>query len=179
MIIASWKPGLVLVLLVFMLSLSSVSQNDTVSKEPHLLSFNIGVYNISMPAYYHGIYEVEFYPGWKAWFFYPFAGVFVNTYAKACFYAGITIPIRIQKHLLLRISFAPGLYTVSDEKKDLGFFLEFRSSKLAWIFRNNSRLGFQLAHLSNAGLHEPNPGCETLVLSYEIPLVIKSAAKQK
>lgn len=177
---ALWKPGLVLVLLLFLLPLSSVSQNDTVQKEPHLLSFNLGVYNISRPEYYHGLYEMEFFPDWKLWFFYPFAGVFVNTYAKACIYAGITIPIRVKKHFLLRLSFAPGLYTVSDEKKDLGFFLEFHSSiKLAWIFNNDSRLGFQLAHLSNAGLHEPNPGCETLVISYEIPLVIKSSAKQK
>lgn len=171
---SSWKAGLMVIMLLFMMPLSSFSQQDTIVKEPHLISFDLGAYNVFRSEYIHGLFEIEFYPRWKAWFFYPFAGAFVNTNAKACFFAGVTIPIKVKKHLLVRLSFAPGLYTVSDEKKDLGYFLEFRSSlKLAWIFNNNSRLGVQLSHISNAGLHHPNPGSEMLVVSYELPIVIK------
>ncbi|MFC2101723.1 acyloxyacyl hydrolase [Bacteroidota bacterium] len=170
----SRKTGLMVTMLLFMMSLSCVGQHDTITKEPHIISIDLGAYNVFRSEYIHGLFEIEFYPRWKAWFFYPFAGAFVNTNAKACFFAGITIPIKVKKHLLIRLSFAPGLYTVSDEKKDLGYFLEFRSAlKLAWIFNNNSRLGVELSHISNAGLHHPNPGAETLVISYEIPIVIK------
>jgi len=175
-----WKPGLLLIFLALFIPLSSVGQHDTVPKEPHMISFSLGIYNISRPAYYHGLYEVEFYPRWKIWFFYPFAGAFINTYAKGFIFAGITVPIRPARHFLFRISFAPGFYTVSDENKDLGYPLEFRTSiKFAWIFRNQSRLGIEGAHLSKPGLHAPNPGCETLVISYEIPLAPPKQAKQK
>ncbi len=167
-----WKSGLIGIMVLFMMPLQSISQHDTIIKEPHIIAFNLGAYNVFRSDYIHGIFEIEFYPRWKAWFFYPFAGAFVNTNSKACFFAGITIPILVKKHLLVRLSFAPGLYTASDEKKDLGYILEFRSAlKLAWIFNNNSRLGIQLAHISNAGLSEPNPGSEILVISYEIPIL--------
>ena len=150
-------------------------QTDSLEKEPFLLAMNLGAFSAFNPKKIQGMYEIEFYPSWKAWFFYPFAGAFVTTHTSACIYAGITIPIKVKKRLLVRISFAPGLYTSMDKKANLGYLLEFRSSlKLAYIFKNQGRLGIQFSHISNANLNERNPGSEILVISYEIPLRIKS-----
>jgi len=144
--------------------------SDTIKKESHFLTFNLGAYNVFRPDYMHGLFQVEYFPPWEAWFFYPFAGAFVNTNSKAFLYAGVTIPFFIKKKLFFRISFAPGLYTASDEKKDLGYWLEFQTAiKLGWELHNGARIGLQFSHISNANLHRPNPGAETLVVSYEMP----------
>ncbi|MFH1160954.1 MAG: acyloxyacyl hydrolase [bacterium] len=149
----------------------SNAQRDTLQKVPSSLAFNAGVFGIFDPALVQGQFECEFYPNLKAWFFYPFAGAFFTTNASTSVFAGVTIPIQVNKRLLVRLSFAPGLYKSSEIKSDLGFFLEFRTSlKLAYVFNDQSRLGIQFAHISNANLNKENPGVEALVVSYEIPL---------
>jgi len=186
------KTTLIVILIIFLLpglspgqrdtlvkqSDSLVTRHDSLTKEPFFLTFNLGAYNVFRGEYIQGLFEVEFYPRWKAWFFYPFAGAFVNTDTKACLFAGITIPIQVKKRLFFRISFAPGLYTATNEKKDLGFLLEFRTTlKLAWVLPNEGRLGIQFSHISNADIGDKNPGSETLVISYEMPLGISKNGK--
>jgi hypothetical protein len=55
--------------------------------------------------------------------------------------------------------------------KDLGGVFQFRESvELAYRFDNGQRLGFRVAHISNAHIHEENPGEEEYYLTYAIPL---------
>ena len=165
------------ILLLFTMAIKGqgVSQPDSLEKEPIFLAMNLGAFNVFNTSRTQGLFEVEFYPNWKAWFFYPFAGAFVTTNTSASIFAGVTIPIQVKRRLLVRISFAPGLYSSIDKKGDLGYLLEFRFSlKLAYIFNNQGRLGIQFAHISNANIGQRNPGSETLVISYEIPLRIRS-----
>jgi lipid A 3-O-deacylase len=55
--------------------------------------------------------------------------------------------------------------------EDLGGTIQFRlSANLAYEFDNQTRLGVQFAHISNAGIHNFNPGDNELLLTYAIPL---------
>ena len=57
------------------------------------------------------------------------------------------------------------------ESEDLGGVFQFRESlDIAWRFDNGQRLGIRGAHISNAGIHDINPGEEELLLTYSFPL---------
>jgi lipid A 3-O-deacylase len=54
---------------------------------------------------------------------------------------------------------------------DLGGVFQFRESlDLAYRFDNGHRLGIRMAHISNAAIHEINPGEEELLLIYSFRL---------
>ena len=54
---------------------------------------------------------------------------------------------------------------------DLGGVFQFRESlDLAYRFNNGHRLGIRAAHISNASIHEINPGEEELLLTYSFPI---------
>jgi len=62
-------------------------------------------------------------------------------------------------------------YFEDDNEIILGHELEFISGiEVAYEFENHHRLGLMFSHLSNAGLSSTNPGTETLVLSYSMPI---------
>ena len=55
--------------------------------------------------------------------------------------------------------------------RDLGGVFQFREMvDLAYRFDNGQRLGVRVAHISNAHIHEYNPGEEEYYLTYAIPL---------
>jgi lipid A 3-O-deacylase len=57
------------------------------------------------------------------------------------------------------------------DSQDLGGAFQFRESlDIAWRFDNGHRLGIRAAHISNAGIHDINPGEEELFLTYTFPL---------
>ena len=73
-----------------------------------------------------------------------------------------------------RIYFTPqiamGGYHTGDSS-DLGGVFQFRLSlDIAYRFDNGHRLGVRVAHISNAGVNEQNPGEEELFLTYSIPV---------
>lgn len=149
---------------------TTTSRSSNQNKDPLIIALNVGAFNVFKPGRTAGHIEMTCYLPWRAWFFYPVTGAFVTTNTSTFTYAGITIPILVSEALLFRISFTPGLYTFTEKRSDLGLALEFMTSlKIAYRFRDDSRLGLQLSHISNAGMGEDNPGSETLVISYELP----------
>ena len=53
----------------------------------------------------------------------------------------------------------------------LGSWVEFRSgAELAYRFADQSRLGIAVHHISNAGLTKQNPGEQSVLLMYSVPL---------
>jgi hypothetical protein len=55
--------------------------------------------------------------------------------------------------------------------QDLGGVFQFRQSlDIAWRFDSGQRVGIRAAHISNAGIHDINPGEEELFLTYSFPL---------
>jgi hypothetical protein len=54
---------------------------------------------------------------------------------------------------------------------DLGGVFQFRESlDLAYRFDNGHRVGIRAAHISNADIHDANPGEEELLVTYSLPL---------
>ena len=85
-------------------------------------------------------------------------------------YTGINFDIELGSHIILAPGFAAGYYWVG-HGKELGFPLEFRSGvELAWQRANSVRLGVHFYHLSNAHLGWKNPGEESFVFYYEVPI---------
>ncbi len=55
--------------------------------------------------------------------------------------------------------------------KDLGHAIEFRSGiEVDYQFANAHRVGIAFNHISNAGIGDKNPGAETLLINYSIPM---------
>jgi hypothetical protein len=55
--------------------------------------------------------------------------------------------------------------------RDLGGVFQFREQiDLAWRFDNGHRLGARVAHISNADIHDTNPGAEEYYLTYTLAL---------
>ena len=76
----------------------------------------------------------------------------------------------IDNQLYLIPNFMVGGYAQGDGK-DLGHGLEFRSGlELAYQLPNTHRVGVALNHISNASLGEKNPGAETVLFNYSIPV---------
>lgn len=102
-------------------------------------------------------------------YFMPFAGIAMDKTQNLYFYSGIRTQAKYNKHFLVGASFAPTLYKHGDEK-NLGSVLQFRTGlEFAYEFGNQSQLGLELAHYSNAGLSKNNPGLEALTLTYTVP----------
>ena len=95
-------------------------------------------------------------------------------------YLGIGIDLYFGKCrcVVLQPNFAVGIFDDGVDHgdgytagKDLGGGLEFRSGvELAYRFENNMRFGIAFSHISNAGLGDINPGTESLVLTWAVPL---------
>ena len=100
----------------------------------------------------------------------PFGGVMFTGDSAAYAYAGIRVDVPVGSHFAMTLSFAPGAFHRGDSKH-LGHGLEFRSQiEAAWRFEGGSRLSLGLSHMSNASISDSNPGAESLVLTYALPL---------
>lgn len=101
----------------------------------------------------------------------PTIGVNVNTDGDAYGYAGINWDVALVKNQVYLIpNFMVGAYH-NGSGHDLGGAIEFRSGiELAYQFQNTSRLGIAFNHISNASIYDHNPGAETLLVNYAIPM---------
>lgn len=100
----------------------------------------------------------------------PFGGVMFTGDSAAYAYAGILVGFPVGQDLTLTLSFAPGAFHRGDGKH-LGHGLEFRSQiAVDWRFQGGSRLGVSFSHMSNASISDNNPGAESLMLTYALPL---------
>ena len=114
--------------------------------------------------------RVEYRSHHKLYFIGPMAGLMANSDGGVYGYGGIYIDIELGERVALTPSFAVGGYRRGDSK-DLGSTIEFRSGvEIAWRFDSGARLGVAFHHISNAGIDDNNPGTESLVLTYAIPL---------
>lgn len=103
--------------------------------------------------------------------FRPLVGVMATLRGSVYVYLGINFDLTLWDHVVIAPGFAAGYFT-KGKGRDLGYPLEFRSGvEFAWEFSDYRRLGVHFYHLSNASLGKRNPGEESLVLFYDIPLV--------
>ncbi|MDE3055893.1 MAG: acyloxyacyl hydrolase [Verrucomicrobiota bacterium] len=102
--------------------------------------------------------------------FLPLVGIMANAEGGGYVYGGINFDFLFWDHLVIAPGFAAGGYWAGSGK-NLGFPLEFRSGiELGWQFDDGRRIGTHFYHLSNASLGKKNPGEESLVFYYDLPI---------
>jgi lipid A 3-O-deacylase len=100
----------------------------------------------------------------------PLGGVTVTSDKSVYAFGGVGIDVFLGRRLVMTPSFAPG-YFHRGGGLDLGHKLEFRSQlEIAYRFDNRARLGFAISHMSNASIGKINPGTESAIIYYSIPL---------
>jgi len=114
--------------------------------------------------------RLEYRSDLKLWIFKPFAGVMGTSDSGYYVFGGVLVDVYWSRRFVTTVSFAPGYYNEGDGK-DLGHDLEFRSQiEFAYRFDDRSRLGLSYGHMSNASRGDKNPGTESLMLNYSLPL---------
>ena len=100
----------------------------------------------------------------------PIAGVLATNKGTVYGYGGFRLDAEIGEHFVISPELAVGGWSKGGGK-DLGGPVEFKSGgEFAYRFSDNSRLGFLFDHISNAGIYKKNPGVESAMLMYSIPL---------
>ncbi len=141
----------------------------------HVLDFSAGIFDMLDDGA-----AAEFRAEWRgkpfAWWLRPMAGAMATSDGAAYGYGGIAMEVWwLDKRVVLTPSAAVGAYHRGNGK-DLGHTLEFRTgAALHYRFDNDVRAGIAFHHISNAGLgkNKKNPGEESLMFSYVIPITIK------
>ncbi|MDH3414440.1 MAG: acyloxyacyl hydrolase [Gammaproteobacteria bacterium] len=95
-------------------------------------------------------------------------GGLMNTNSGSFVYVGNYVDIGYKNYVITP------LLSVGSYRKgagpDLGGTLQFRSSiTLAYELEDGSRVGVRVAHISNAGIHDENPGANEFLVTYGFP----------
>jgi lipid A 3-O-deacylase len=97
----------------------------------------------------------------------PLAGIHTNLDGGIFGYAGIYLDLDVGPFVLSPQT-SIGAYE-EGKSKDLGGAFQFMSGLgLSYEFADLSRLGVRYQHISNANLHDKNPGADILLLNYGI-----------
>ena len=100
----------------------------------------------------------------------PMAGIMVSGKGSVFAYAGIYGDFFVGEHFVIRPEGGLGAFKPGDAK-DLGGVFEIHAALgFAYVFDNEARLGVTATHISNTGVHNSNPGLDSLLLSYSIPI---------
>jgi len=94
------------------------------------------------------------------------AGVEADTNTSGYVYTGLLYDLPLTDKISLTPSVGAGFYR-EGEGKDLGGSFEFRDTiEVNYKLDESSRIGLSLSHKSSAGVHDRNPGVETMQVVY-------------
>lgn len=112
----------------------------------------------------------EYHFGDVMWIISPFVGVSGTSDGAFYGYGGFGFDIDFGPNVVLMPNGAVG-YFARGSGTNLGDAVEFRTgAELAWRFADQSRIGVAVTHTSNAGLGKLNPGEQSVVLTYSMPV---------
>jgi len=117
-------------------------------------------------------FGVQYRMGEKLWFIKPAVGIFGTSDGAVYGYGGFGIDLYFGKCkcVIFTPDFAVGYFEKGDGKV-LGNEIEFRSGgEISYRYEDRSRIGVGIHHLSNAGLGDSNPGEESFMVNYSIPI---------
>ncbi len=118
--------------------------------------------------YTSGLTDLPFLPFFRG--VGPMAGLMLSGKGAVFAYAGIYGDFVIGDRFIIRPEGGIGAFDEGDGK-DLGGTFEVHSAlTLAYEFDNKARLGITFTHISNGGINGSNPGLDSLLLSYSIPI---------
>lgn len=139
--------------------------------DPGLLALGAGAYDFlgggDKPA---GLFRAEYRFAQGLFFIKPLLGASVTTSGSVYGYGGLRADIILAEHYVIMPFGTVGFWSRGDSR-DLGDHLEFsEGGEFAYRFDGGSRLGVSLDHMSNAGIARRNPGEESILAVYSIPL---------
>jgi hypothetical protein len=112
---------------------------------------------------------LEYRLGRKLFFVGPAIGGMVNSDGGAFGYFGLYFDLSAGP-VYFTGQLAAGAYNEGNSR-DLGGVFQFRESiDLGYRFDNGNRLGLRVAHISNADIHDRNPGEEEYYFTYAVAL---------
>ncbi len=139
--------------------------------EPAFLTLSSGWFDFNRQKDQGVEFSAEYRSNKKFWWFKPFVHGAVVSNGMTFLGAGVLIDVYMGKRWVLSPSFAPTWWHGKTDDLDLGYGLEFRSRlELAYRFDDRSRLGLSISHSSNASLGDDNPGTESLMVNYSMPI---------
>lgn len=131
------------------------------------LLLGAGVFDLRDEPSGAGMVEYRF--GRKVFVIGPALGLLVNADGGLFGYVGVYSDLSYA-NFFVTPQLAIGGYG-DGSSKDLGGVFQFRQAlDLAYRFGNGHRLGLRVAHISNASIHDSNPGEEELLLTYSLQL---------
>ena len=142
--------------------------------DPPHLALGAGAFDITpsnhKDAHTAAEFRGEYRFGDVAWIIAPFVGVSATSDGAFYGYGGFGFDVNFSPNLVLTPNGAVG-YFGHGSGTNLGSVVEFRTgAELAWRFADRSRLGVAINHTSNAGIGKHNPGEQSIVLMYSIPM---------
>jgi lipid A 3-O-deacylase len=142
--------------------------------DPARLAFGAGAFDVT-PSTSHkdsrtaGEFRGEYRFADTPWIVAPFIGASVTTDGAAYGYFGLGFDVNFGPNWVLTPNAAVGAFERGSGTR-LGSWVEFRTgAEFAYRFPNQSRLGIEVTHTSNAGLTKLNPGEQSVLLMYSIP----------
>jgi len=141
---------------------------------PQRLELGAGAFDITpslrKDAGTQGDFRGEYHFGDMLWIISPMAGLDVTTKGGTYLYGGFGFDINFTPNWVLTPNGAVGWYQ-HGSGTILGSWFEFRTgAELDYKFDDQSRLGIAVHHISNAGLTKVNPGEQSVLLVYQLPL---------
>lgn len=107
--------------------------------------------------------------------FKPFAAAAYSTSGHAFLGGGLLVDLYFGRRYVVTPSLGPHMYFGGDSNLDLDFPIQFRSQlEVAYRLDNRARVGLALSHYSNASMGSSNPGTESLMLYYSLPLNLQA-----
>lgn len=136
------------------------------------LRVGAGWWDFNRPDNYAAEFDIAYRSDYKWWFLKHQAGLLGTSDGSVYGYWGLYMDLYFGNRFVVSPSTAVGLYARNGASSNLGSAVEFRSGiDFAYRFDDRSRLGIGIYHISNTGLWDDrNPGEETLMLSYDIPI---------
>ena len=154
-----------------MTMLAGAATNPAAADDPAFLTIAAGAWDFNKRDDQGAEFRVEYRSDHKFWELKPFGVVAGSSTGSVLVGAGVLMDIYFGRRFVVTPSFAPHFYSQGSSDKDLGHALEFRSQlEFAYRFDDRSRLGLSVSHYSNASIGDKNPGTESLLLNYSIPI---------
>ena len=174
---ATLAPGLIIVLVLWGAFATPAAAQITFGSpdDPPRLALGAGAFDIT-PSSSHkfagtaGEFRGEYRFGDTAWILAPFVGGSVTTAGAAYGFFGFGFDVNFGPDWVLTPNAAAGIFERGSGTK-LGSWWEFRTgAEFAYRFADQSRLGLEVTHTSNAGLTKLNPGEQSVLVMYSIPM---------
>ena len=149
--------------------LSAAAQAQSKDPDPDYLVFGAGAYEIERPDHEAQL-RAEYRFSERLWYLKPMVGVLITNEKTLIGYAGVRIDMYLARHWILTPSFAFAGFNRGDGR-DLGSAFEFKSGlELDYRMDDHTRIGIAFDHISNAGITKTNPGANSALLYYAIPI---------